>query len=334
MKIFEVKQSELKEITLFLIEKKIILHPLISPDGIPDFTGYENKKIEIILDRNIFVYLLSLLENGRLNDNYKRKIISSLMFWIEFNSFSLNSGIALSEYADFKNDNISANQEHNIVNKLFIDYTPKDWLDLALARRETIKKVNNVLGTENKFHVESSHFKMHYLEMLKLAQLYYNEEISIIEKYNLFFDWIYKNIIICQYTICLSAKILSGKSKVFSLKKINFKELNKFCTNQAWDLTYLSTWSTFYWYEKQSEKIYLFATADKELREIFTLTNMHPDKIFSNYFGKNNGKEIELIMKKVYLPRKKRDINDDILNELIEIERNNLENQINIKYGL
>ena len=55
MNIFTVKESELKEITLFLIEKKIILHPRISPKGSPDFTGYENRKIEIILDRNLLV---------------------------------------------------------------------------------------------------------------------------------------------------------------------------------------------------------------------------------------------------------------------------------------
>lgn len=334
MEIFEVKQSELKDITLFLIEKKIVLHPLISPDGEPDFTGYENRRIEIILDRNIFIYLLSLLENGRLNDDYKRKVISSLMFWIEFNNFSLTSGIALSEYANFKNNNIDANQEHNVFNKLFIDYTPKDWLDLAVGRQETIKKVNQISGTDTNFHVESSHYKMHYLEMLKLAQLFYNEEISITEKYNLFFDWIYKNIIICRYTTCLSAKILSGKSKILNLKRINFNELNRICANQAWDLTYSSTWSTFYWYEKQAKKIYLFATADKELREIFTLTNLHPDKIFSNYFGENTGKQIELIMKRIYSPREKREISDKTLNELIENERNKLENQINTKYSL
>ena len=333
MEIIEVKQSELKKITLFLIEKKIILHPKISPDGRPDFTGYENSRVEIILDRNIFVYLLSLLENGRLNDDYKRTVISSLIFWIEFNNFSLTTGIALAEYADFNNDNSSANQEHNIFNKLFVNYTPKDWLDLAVGRRKTINKVNYKLETETNFHIESSHFKMHYLEMLKLAQLFYNEEISIIKKYNLFFEWIYQNIIICRYTTCLSAKILSGRSKVFNLKKINFKELNKICSNQAWDLTYLSIWSTFYWYEKQEEKIYLFATADNELKEIFLLTNMYPEKIFLNYFGKNTGKQIEQIMKKNYLPRAKKEISDNTLNELIDIERNKLENQINIKYG-
>ena len=188
MQIFEVKQSELKRITLFLIEKKIVLHPKISPDGTPDFTGYENKKIEIILDRNLFVYLLSLLENGKLNDNYKRKLISSLMFWIEFNNFSLTSGIALAEYADFKNGNKDANQEHNIFNKLFVNYTPKDWLDLAVGRQETIKKVNHKVETETNFHViNNSHFKMHYLEMLKLAQLFYNEGISTINKFKNFF---------------------------------------------------------------------------------------------------------------------------------------------------
>ncbi len=50
MEILEIKQSELKQITLFLIDQKIILHPKISPDGIPDFTGYECKKFIVFLD--------------------------------------------------------------------------------------------------------------------------------------------------------------------------------------------------------------------------------------------------------------------------------------------
>jgi len=334
MEIFEVKKSELKQITLFLIEKKVVLHPKISPDGAPDFTGYENRKFEIILDRNLLVYLLSLLNKGELKDNYKRELISSLMFWIEFNGFSLTSGLALAEYANFKNDNIEANQEHNIFNKLFIDYSPKDWLDLAVGRSKKIPISNNTIRTENNFHTKSSHFKMHYIEMLKLAQLFYNEEIPVMEKFNIFFKWIYQNIIICSYTTCLSAKILSGRSKVFNLSSISFIELNKICVNQAWDLTYLSSWSTLYWHEQQADKIYLFATADKELKEIFSLTNKNPDKIFSTYFGKQKGKQIEQVMNSIYLPRVKKEIEDETLNESIEIERDELENQINTKYGL
>ena len=50
--------------------------------------------------------------------------------------------------------------------------------------------------------------------------------------------------------------------------KLVFKT-SKACKNQAWDFTYLSNWSALYSYEEDSNEIYLFATHDKELKELF-----------------------------------------------------------------
>lgn len=79
MKLIEIKESELKSITLFLIDKKIILHPIISPDGIPDFSGYEGRKFIVILDRNILIRIIRLVNNGELKDTHSLKVISCLL---------------------------------------------------------------------------------------------------------------------------------------------------------------------------------------------------------------------------------------------------------------
>lgn len=52
MKIMRVHERDIKSITEFILDKKFIFHPMISPDGIMDFTLYDNKENVLLLDRN------------------------------------------------------------------------------------------------------------------------------------------------------------------------------------------------------------------------------------------------------------------------------------------
>lgn len=61
-------------------------------------------------------------------------------------------------------------------------------------------------------------------------------------------------------------------------KNANSTQIEKItngCKNQAWDLTYLTDWSTFYYNEDSGEyhDIFFFATADILLKRIFINTH-------------------------------------------------------------
>lgn len=329
MKIIEIKQSELKNITLFLIDKKIILHPKISPEGIPDFTGYEGKRFIVILDRNLLVRVLRLVNNGELKDKHSLKVISCLLLWSEFNNIALNSGLALTEYSHFHGGNNESSIEHNIFLEIYKQYSPQHWLDLATDKTTTIPKISLKKKESYSFFVESGHFKMHYLEMLKLSQLYFNYSITIEKKFELFHQWIYDNILICKYTTYFAAMLFGDKSKTFRKVETNFDSIDKICKNVAWDLNYLSFWSTQYYYEETANDIYLFATMDKELRELFLITHRKSLDVYTNIFGKEIANRITSKLSEIYQSRNKPDIDEQKLDKMINEEQDNLRGVIN-----
>jgi hypothetical protein len=324
MKILDIKHSELRTITHFLIEKKILFHPTISPNGILDISGYSGKEITVILDRNILVRFLRLVENGELKDNESLKIVSSLILWGMFNGIAFNAGLALAEYSSFHKENAKANLENNLFQEIFRQYEPQIWLDLAIGKRVSLPKIKLATIKHNNFLVEDGHFKMHYLEMLKLSNLFYDNSKKITEKFGNFFNWVRENILICRYTTIFSAFLLGGKSKLFKKENMEFEEIDKVCKNAAWDLTYLSFWSTLY--SKEENEIFLFATLDKELKDLFIATHVRPESIFNEIFGKSIGQEITSMLSEKYLPRKMPKIDIQKLDNLIYKEKKELNN--------
>jgi len=324
MNFLHLKESDLKKNTLLLIDNQVIFHPSISPNGIPDFTNYLGKNFILIIDRNILTQLILLLKKGQLKNDFSRKIISSLMFWAQINNIAITSGLALSEYASTKQSNDDASFENNMFKTAFDYYDMKIWLDLALERRKTIPilELNNQI--EYDFYKEYDHYKMHYLELIKMAQLFFNKSITLEEKFKLFHTWNYENILICKYTTIYFALLLGGRINTFKKIGCDFNKLIEKCKNQAWDLSYLSLWSTFYYFENEGDDIYLFATLDKDLKLIFKETHKEQIDVYQKLFGRRLGKQISENISQVYKERIKPEINDSQLVELIKLESNNL----------
>jgi hypothetical protein len=279
------------------------------------------------LDRNILTKLIELFTNGTLKDKYLLKVISSLMFWADFNGVTLTSGFALNEYANNKQNDINASRENNIFLKSFDYYSPALWLALATGKTDTIPKLNLSEEIKNyNFNRETDHFKMHYAEMLHIMCLFLQNELSIEKKIINFIKWNNENLLFCCYTIVYLSLLFSNKIKHFTASETNnIENALKKCKNQAWDLTYLSGWSTFYWNEKNGDAIYLFSTMDKDLKTVFINTHDVTSNIFIRFFGEIKGniiqKEYEMIIKN----RIKPEINIDILNSLVESEKNKLQ---------
>ncbi|MGE5474885.1 MAG: hypothetical protein ACM3UU_11765 [Ignavibacteriales bacterium] len=331
MKVIRVKESEIKSITEFLIKEQIIFHPVISPYGSPDFTNYLGRNYILLLDRNILTKFIELCNNGTLKEMYLLKVISSLIFWAEFNSISINAGLALNEYANHKQNNMEASKENNIFRQSSNYYSPEVWLDLATGKIKMIPKLN--LTEEIKdyiFNIESEHYKMHYAEMLHITYLYFRDDLSQEEKVLEFIRWNNENILFCCYTIVYILLLFSNKLKRFATNgKGNIEYILKKCHNQAWDLTYLSVWSTFYWDERKGDTTYLFSTMDKDLKKIFINTHDVSSNIFVRFFGEIKGNIIQEEYAKIANNRVKPEITLEVIERLIESERNKLEELIN-----
>lgn len=324
MELLKLKQSELKRISNFIIENQLILHPNISPNGQFDFTNYRGSNFTVLLDRNLLSYLVQLASTGELIDDKARISICSIMLWAQVNNISLNSGLALNEYAYGKGGNEEAKIENNLFLKIFNHYPVKTWLDLALSTEKSLPILELTEFDDYKFYNESDHFKMHYLEMLKVAQLYFSDTQSIEEKIVDFYTWVYDNILICRYTTIYFPLLMSGKVKTFKKVKGDFNKLIAKCKNQAWDLTYLSLWSTLHYYEQKDETIYLFGTLDSGLKEIFINSHRNTDDVFPEILGNKIGNKMVKQLSDIYLPRDNRPMESFELDKMIEVEYDSL----------
>ncbi len=312
MQIIKIKESELKKITLFLIESNIIFHPIISKDGIPDFSRSINTENLIILDRNIISKMVLLAQSGKVNDSYIRKVISAILVWSKLNGIILSSGFALMEYAYYHKNTEKANIENKLYLKLVNDYSAQLWLDLF---NESITEIPPVdISNDNtpfNFLIKSEHYSAHLAEVLYVIKLYLFDNSDPKNKVMKFISWADDNLPLCAYTMTYVCLLFSQKIKQPKLSKNNnYDDIMTFCSNQAWDLTHLSLWSTMYSNENTVGKNYLFVTMDKDLKKIFINTHDVDSNLFVRLFGEKIGLEIDKHYDKVMTYHKKLSLNE------------------------
>lgn len=324
MDFLRIKESELKKITLFLIDTKIIFHPVISPIGFPDFSNHKGRKNVLIIDRNVLIPMIRLLTSGYLKDEYSLKVIGSLMLWAQFNNFSVTSGLALSEYAHHKGGSDEANFEKDLFLKAFNHYHPRVWLEIALGRSKTIEPLSIDASERFDYHKEFDHYKMHYLEMLIIAQYNFDSSLTSEQKIANFHRWAYDNLLICKYTISYLALLVGGRINTFK-KAETLKEVIDRCKNQAWDLSYLSLWSTFYYKEHEGNTNYLFVTMDRALKDVFMSTHSETTDLHSELFGIEVGARINQLMIDTFKDRELPSISSKWTDEMIGVESKKLE---------
>ena len=330
MDFLKIKESELKQITLFLIDLKIIFHPLISPNGFPDFSNHKKRKNVLIIDRNILTPMIRLLTKGHLKDEYILKIIGSLMLWAQFNNLSVTSGLALSEYAHHKGGDDEANFEKDLFLKAFNHYHPSIWLEIALDRLKTIEPLSVDASEKFSYNKEYDHYKMHYLEMLKIAHHYFDPSLTAEEKITQFHAWVYDNLLVCKYTISYLALLIGGRVNTFNKIETFCQVIDK-CKNQAWDLSYLSLWSTLYYNEHRANTNYLFATLDRGLKEIFISTHSESTDLHTEIFGSKVGSKINQSMLDTFKDRQLPKVYTERIDELIQIEQETLKQILTLK---
>ena len=70
--------------------------------------------------------------------------------------------------------------------------------------------------------------------------------------------------------------MFTGQDNIKAPKGANTNDINRIisgCENQAWDISYLSKWSTLYWDKEEYTEEFMFATNDILLKRIFINTH-------------------------------------------------------------
>lgn len=330
-----IGENDIQAITKQLLDYKVVFHPRIAPDGALDFSAYGPGSYTLLLDRNLVTNLLGIC-NGEIEvDASSSRVIGTIMFWAKANGIRVNVGVALNEYANFKHDNTETHHELSLFQQIDKTIGIVTWRDIALGQDDSVPKIMNHYQQVNcDFTVESEHYLMNYAQMIRAATLLLRLDLTESGKMIEFLLWNSKNTLFGQYNLIYLAMMFSGRVKRLYKKNVEKVEsVLKKCRNQAWDLTYLSIWSTLYWNEKPREEIWLFATMDKSLKKIFSITHDPSQNVFRDCFGVRNGKRLESILLKIQGDRVKPAINEEKIRQLIKSEKRSLEEMIRGRKG-
>ena len=116
----------------------------------------------------------------------------------------------------------------------------------------------------------------------------------------------------------------------------DINRIMKGCYNQAWDLSYLSEWSTFFYNETKYPEIFLFSTNDILLKKILIETySGNPNNLIKVLLTNNEFKQVDkIITRNSGENRIKPDFGpkpSEYFYNLIEKEKHNLQKIITIK---
>ena len=262
---------------------QLVLHPRYAPEGRVEFHGFwqlcHEKELTLILDRNLLSSLLSLCEKGSLHNEKEMRTIALLIVWAQMNDISISAGIAVTENASKFPDSNLAETELQMLDEVFELYPSMLWLKLALGEIDEIipcQFSRAPYDTEIAYHKANDHLLMNLACMLHIVYLYRQTDLSAVDKVIAFLEWNCENLLISQYMNTYITMLFSNQEYIKPPKganSSNFGTIWSGCYNQAWDITYLSNWSTVYWNESETNEVFLFATADVMLKRIFVNTH-------------------------------------------------------------
>ena len=317
-------EEDLELIWGTLPKLQLIFHPKYSADGQFKFSDIESikhlKSLILLLDRNLLSSLLKLCEKGFLTDELEMRTISLIMAWAISNGISVSAGLAVKENANKEIDSNNAKLELSQFQKIFDYYSSMTWMNLANGLIDKIAicpPITTLFETDIQYHEDDDHFLMHIATMLHIVYLRHQPNMSPKDKFIEYIKWSSENLLICQYSNTYAVMLFTNQENMRYPKHCESKDFEKVlsgCKNQAWDINYLSNWSTVYWEEDKMDEIFLFATADRMLKTIFI--NAHGDGDFfdliKTVFSKNQAKEvIDFYISKLGQGRVKPDFGDN-----------------------
>ena len=267
-----IEDNELEEFHNAVCNMQIVYNAVHTPDGTIDVTKFyelsKNKKVFIIVDNNLMQYIIKIFQHDSRYEDYKQ-IIAIFMYWTKMMNIQLTCGFSLFEIGK---DN--ADEYRNLFLQACNKVKSLEWRALAYGSLGELitKEVPSILEDTWEYdYSKNEHFLMHYIEMVKLVQLICDTKTTILDKFKLFIKWYYEHLIICSSTISYVAMCLTNNG-VKPPKNINSPNIDKVltgCKNQAWDLTFLSLYSTLL----KGEDIYFIATFDSDMKNIFINSN-------------------------------------------------------------
>lgn len=264
--------------------QRMIFHPKIAPDGIIDFQKFyaskRKKPFVLFLDRNILISLLKFCEKGSLQNKGESQLIGLIMAWAELNNISISAGLAIQERASQLHSQTEGLIELRKFQEAFDAYPGQLWLYVAEGRLTEVPPITYSLQQAQNITAEYSdggdHYDMAVASLLHAVRLYRNNSMSPVEKIQEFLQWTFDNLLVGEYMLIYIILLFTEQEGIKAPKHVNSNHVDKIiagCENQAWDIAYLTNWSTMYSDTENYAEEFLFATNDTLLKQIFIYRN-------------------------------------------------------------
>lgn len=284
MDILIVNDSDVNFVWDAIQKCQLIFHPSIAPYGKFDYEKFyrakAQKPLSLFLDRNVLISLFKLCEQGELKDKAESQRIALIMAWAALNEMEVSSGLAVMERASQLHCQESGLLEIQRFQEIMNTYPGQLWLELAEGYISKIPPIAYSHRLAKNITVDyaagGDHYDMALASLLHAVWLYRNQNMSAAEKVRDFFQWTCDNLLIGEYMLVYITLLFTGYENIKAPKNANSKDIDKViagCENQAWDISYLTQWSTLYEYPDDYPEEFLFATNDILLKRIFIYKN-------------------------------------------------------------
>lgn len=279
-----------------------------------------NEQFCALLDRNIFSYIISVVQNKTKKPTDTQKAACALMAFLQVTNTMIEPGLAIYEYIDSGHFEYADN-ELTLFRKAD-NVNPKYYVDIALGRSTTIpeEELNYGTGSSIKDMKGEDHFlwKLMYGSTLKMAIIERNGGTNL-EKITSLLQWMYNEYMFVSAVIAFAIIYFSQKRYARMLKYIQNSQSEKLeqgLRNGTWDMHHVYYWAKKVLSQKQTNQIWLFCTEDKALTElsqcILSVDNSGEFKDFSficnKYLGEKDGRKINVfynsLMKDINNPKR------------------------------
>lgn len=271
---------------------QICFHPYYAPEG--QFTvdkSFElqasGKDIIIFADNNFISPICEIAKNGTLKDEKRFRKVAMFVTWTKHIGARLTCGFGLLKNDTAKLSN-SSGEENRLLFLHGVDEIPSYiWKDIAFGYRNKVQDsflIDIPLAGDKKYDFDDD---LLYLSMeaaiIKIVQIIRCPDISPIDKFVCFANWYADHLYIAESVMFYAAAVFANIPNVALPKWSMSNDISKIMRgikNQAWDITYISGWSKFY-YNEGNEKCYMFAT-DDITQKIVVINTIPPGQVMDS----------------------------------------------------
>ena len=309
MGILVFEDDELDTLYSVINKLQLIFHPSICPVGNLDYhTIMElqsaDKDIVILVDNNLASPICEIARNGSLKDYDRMVKVAAFILWSKSIGARISCGFSLFETDSQKLSCYTAESSRLQFLHAIDDIPSFIWKEIAFGNADSIpdEYLSGEYNTdERKFEYnENVLFLSIEAAVIKIVELLRQKSITSIDKFIEFSNWYADHFLISESVMFYAAAVFANVEHVEMPKKCKSKDFSlvkKGIKNQAWDLTYICTWSTVYSKETDSQ-CFMFAT-DDITQKVIIVNTIPPGEclkaLYSIFTTKKETKKLDIL---------------------------------------